>query len=299
MNKNLVRLYKTSVIILALILFLPIAKLLAHDVTKSPWIFINTIPITEEMENPIPNTSKLDWGEHIFTGEVSVGDNLQVKIDREVISKDLDVEFSNIATSYEFKHSNGVEEKFVEDFSEKLTELGNYFIDVKLTRKDNGVEIVDESIMLIVGDKFEPSQFTVNGTSVDFTKVAPTYDVTGNLNLKFSVLNQVNKYSYIWDFGTGETKEGAEVEYSFDKAKIPVYVVLRTIDKSTNIFSDSFVRLDSPKQNTFEIPRPPVKIPNPTNFGLPDENIGIKFIIGIFSAVLIIVAIFIAYRKRK
>lgn len=297
MNKNSLRLYKTFIFILALILFLPIPKLSAHDVTKSPWLFINEIPITEEMENPIPNTSKLDWGEHVFSKELQKGDEVKVSIDREVIVSDLDVAEGNIQTSYKLKQPNGTANEQSSDFAQKLNDSGNYFLDVKLSRKDNGEEILVESVMIVVGSSPDPSKFKINGNEIDFSKAAPTYDVTDNLNLKFTVTNPESNNSYIWDLGTGETKEGIEINYSFEKAKIPVYVILRTTDKGSNVFSDSFVRLDSPKENNFQIPRPPVKIPD-SDLTTSNDNIT-KYIIGTVVVILIAGLGFIIYKKKK
>jgi len=296
MTKNFLRLYiKLSVIILAFILFLPIAKLSAHNPTKSPWLFINDIAVTEDMENPVPNPSKLDWGEHVFSEDLKKGGTLKASVDRSIIERDLKVEISNIKTSYKLTTPEGRNNEYNEDFSLVLNTTGNYFLDITLNKKDDDSEIISESIMIVVGDKEQPATFKVNGLDIDITSASPTYNVTDNYDLKFEVTSS-GDYNYTWDLGTGETKDGTSIEFSFDKAKIPVYVVLRKQNKDSKVFVDSFVRIDSERENTFGIPRPPVKIPPAESTNNNFYAIG-GLIVG--AIVLLIIIYFLVYRKKK
>ncbi|MEO6729023.1 MAG: hypothetical protein ABIM99_03810 [Candidatus Dojkabacteria bacterium] len=295
MFKDAYRLYtKISLIILAFILFLPLTKLAAHNSTKSPWLFINDTPISEDMENPIPNPSKLDWGEHVFSEEIVEGGTLKVSIDRSAIERDLEVQTNNIATSYKLTKED-FRMQFNEDFSKSLETTGNYFLDIVLTKREGGQEIISETIMIVVGDREELAKFSVNGEEIELTSASPTFTVTDSYNLKFSVTNP-GDFNYTWDLGTGETKNGIAVDYSYDKAKIPVYVILRKQNKKTTVFSDSYVRIDSPKENTFGIPRPPVKIPEKE---IANNNVSTIFGLGIGAVIIFTIVSILIYRKRN
>lgn len=296
MLRNLLRIYtKFSIIILSLILFLPITKIAAHSPTDSPWLYINEVAVIVEMENKIPNPSKLDWGEHVFSGELKKNENLKPTVDLDVIERDLEVEKSNISMVFTLKNPDGNEETFTEFFTKKLELTGNYFLEILLERKDNKKEIISESIMLVVGDKEEPSVIKVNGEVIDNTSAAPRYYVTDNYNLKFEI-NNPGDYNYTWDLGTGETKDGSAFEYSFDKAKIPVYVVLRKQNKATNVFVESYVRIDSQRENTFGIPRPPVKIPDEV---ANTNSFPIIAVVVVITLIVLSIGAFVILRKRK
>ncbi|MEP7103692.1 MAG: hypothetical protein ABI721_03220 [Candidatus Dojkabacteria bacterium] len=263
MRENSLRLYtKIFIIILALLVFSPFYKISAHNATSSPWLYINSQAITEDDENPTPNPSKLKWGEHYLTQQFNPGDTLEVQVDKNVIVRDLEVKESSIIEHFDLTLPDNSVKTFKDNFSESLSSTGNYFLDVKVS-KNTGEELILESVMFIVGNKIEQSKFKVNGTEIDITSAAPTFLLNNDFNLVFEVINpENNKYNYQWDLGTSQIKEGDRVEYNFETAKIPIYVVLRTTDKSTDIFIDSFVRIDSDSENVFKIPAPPVKVPD-------------------------------------
>lgn len=278
--------------ILSLILFLPTAKLFAHSPTKSPWLYINATAITDEMENNVPNPSKIEWAEHIYNTNLSKGDNLKASVDRDVIERDLKVTKDNIKVTYKLDKPDQTSQNFDNDFTLNMESTGNYFLDISVNKKDNNDLIISESIMIIVGSEPPQAKMSVNGQAIDVTSASPTFSVTDNFDLKFEVTN-IGDYNYTWDLGTGETKEGTNIEYSFDKAKIPVYVILRTQNKVTKEFIDSFVRIDSPRENSFGIPKPPVKIP-------PSESNSSSNIIGIVLLIVVLIAVaYFVYRKKN
>lgn len=246
----------------------------AHDVSINPWLIINNESLSTDNESP--NTSKLEWSEHVLTKNFEKKREINFKVDLEALGFEKNVE---VKWQIEDKNLNGVEVNHL------FEETGNYFVKIEVI-EENKSEF-DETFMIIIGDEIEPTSFSVDGQEV--SDVNPTKDISRFKEIEFKVINpDIQKYDYIWDLNDGQTMKATSAIKSFENTKLPGYVILRTIDKRSNVFADSYVKLRSDDPQSFEV-NTPSRVAT-TNEGNSDNN-KVFTILGVISGGLIIVGL--------
>lgn len=225
-------------------------NLIAHD-TGEKWIQIdgksNVI-----IDNPIQNPSRLPWAEHFINRQFKEAQIIKFEVDKNVI-KD---RFSLSEDSFEVKWEiEGVETLAQNEFS-KGFKTGNYFLTVSLIDKVSQQIIDSEQIMFVVGKAPEQANVFLNGTKTPNS----IYKISRDENIVFSIDTPGENFNYTWDLADQEIKEGITAEKVFKDTKLPAYVILRKFDMTTNIFTDTVIRLESDEVPTFVVQTPAVKV---------------------------------------
>jgi len=90
----------------------------------------------------------------------------------------------------------------------------------------------------------DPATATVN---IDRTK-------TYTFSIKDS---DIQNYTYQWELGDADLHSDLRLNKSFPNTNFPSYIFLRTTNKSTNVYADSYLKLDSSMDKGFKVQMPP------------------------------------------
>ena len=291
-------------IIVSLVVYHP-QIIRAHEITKDPWIYIND-QILEENETEKPY--HLVWPSHVLENSFKTGEDIKVKIQQSTIFEAFSA--SSITAEWQSElaaktdsdkvtlNSNSIsinDDKIYLfkglEFTLNYAKTGSYIVFVTIYDQ-NDKKIIDESLGINVGDPIQPSNFQVNGVKSDQAEAMVS-------RIELTALNVISpdnsKYRYQWDLLDGVIKEGAIVSKNFIDSNLPAYVVLRTIDKTTNIYSDSYLRVDSADPPRFKVYTPPIEEYKGTN-GSDNSNI---ILISLGGGFLLLVAVILTLRRKS
>lgn len=267
----------------------------AHDPLGEKWIMVNNEK--DISENPIPNPSILQWGEHVSNKTFNAGEEINFAVDTNIISTTLEIETDDLFIQWEFLNDQGetMRKDFGANISHTFQSTSNYFLKIEVY--NSGKLILHDSLMIVVGEM--PKADKIQVSNANSVKDAIIYNISRNKEITFEVVNpDTANYSYTWDLGDGHKIEGVSASKVFRITKMPAYIILRKTDIKTNIFSDSYIRLESDDPQEFEVVMPPVKMDSESQSNI-DPTINIPTALILLSVLVVSVIAFFVFKKFK
>lgn len=243
------------------------------------WLSVNGKAITD---NTTQNPSKLSWDSHIAIGEFNADEPIEFKANAVVLEKKVK------QNSEDFKIVWTIDEEELEGslINKVFEETGNYTVQMKVIKNSDGTELESETFMITVGDLPDAPIILVNGL----------YNGDGIYNIKrkdiltFGIQNPNDTYTYIWDLSEEDLVFGGSAEKRFGSTKLPAYIILRSTDTKTNVFRDSYIRLETEDAPEYEVVMPPIKIDDDAPILTTTEtNTGINPVLPFSAAVFVII----------
>lgn len=277
-------------VILPSLILIDIAnKVHAHEISEEEWFLVNDEAVLEI--NPSPFASKLENPEHIIRGSFDANENINFKINREVLGYE-----SNIETRWIVGKVMFTGDEFIYSFPA----TGSFVITLEFfdTQKE---EIFNEDEILIhIGDQQVGQSFSINGQTIDSSEDLQIVEVSRSQNTSLTVLNSdANKYLYQWDYSDGVIVEDTEASVNFANVRLPAYVILRSINKETNVWADTFVRIESSENQEFEVQMPAAPTQDAIKESEDRSNLVIYSVLVVGVVVLVLFGIMWNVMKRR
>lgn len=217
-----------------------------------------------------PNLVTKINGDFIYNQSVNTGENLEIIIDKAALGNRFGdaglILYTKLRSNFDFtvnSQNNPIYATYpgftsytfnTNIFNFSFNNTGTYELSIELYRS-NGAAITKENYIISVGPNETASDILINNIiqSQDVIKLQ------GNETLTFDSNTDANKYTYEW----GNNSDIYSLDKSFELnlaglGRKPDYMVLRTINKETNVFKDSFIYFDYSNSTEYVI-NPPVE----------------------------------------
>lgn len=265
----------------------------AHSLFPGNFATINNEDVLTANTSPEPLS--LEWSEHISLKNYQVDQQLKIKANIEGYRSVF--KYSDNDIDYIWKLPDGTEQKGDEAiFTSDKT--GTFIIYFRVFDKSKNSVLWDEDFSFNIGENASKVDLIVNGEKID-KSAHPAYrtiKIDRFIDNTFEISNPNSNYSYNWDFPDGETYTDLKVTRKFENTKIPSYIIVRATDKNTNVYDDTYIRLESDQEQKNVVQRPPA----PSNLpAITEENTVNPAIIVIPISIVLMILIFAFYRWRK
>lgn len=247
----------------------------AHD-DKNSKIIVSSADTL--IENPIPLTKNLERGEHILNRVLDVGEELTFTFESRLKFNKIEWGLPDSTKSNEQK------------ITKKFASKGNYFFYIKAFNDKDEI-LFNDSFMIQVGEVKDNTIILVDGEKNENN----IFQVKRGSTLSFSVEKPSNEMKYYWDFGDREVVEGSTVIKQFNDEKFPLYIIIRAKNISTNIFRDTFIRLENDEESPFIVNTPMVK---ENSFITSSSNLNDLSGLLIFSSISFLIVIILQLLRR-
>lgn len=250
----------------------------AHSIFEVNPVTVNSKNLIEE--NSIPKPSKLPGADHILKESLTVNTEYEFKIDTKSVEETLVIKPENLNLEW-YVNAGKVSTQPV--FKHQFLDTGVYFLEYSILDEKEIVSI--DTVMIVVGEPVSAGQIVFDGVKQE----EGIYDVKRDANYTLSVNDADSaNYVYAWDLGNGEVIEAASHTLDFSKFELPSYILLRKMDRATNVYVDSYIRVEGEGEPDFSVVTPAAPVPGAANNASKTEIAPIFLIIGAFVTSLVI-----------
>lgn len=223
------------------------AEIAAH--TSTSWLAMSNGLSLKDYSAPTP--VNLPVRELILSRNIAQGEVVKFTIRPEELADLTQGEVSATWRLSDGREFNGREVEI------PFSQTGSYFLDVDLMEVSTKKVHATEGIMLQVGSDARNPEIKIDGETIDAETGLLAKEVVRSRAVSFVVVDPDDDYEYSWDFLDTVVSDSASASHSFYKTKLPGYVLLRSTNKTTRVYTDTFIRIDSKDPPGFEINMPP------------------------------------------